>query len=169
MKNILPMPPLRELKERVLAYLRVLHLCRTPWKEGTPPPPKRIGRYGERVACSWLRAHGYRLLRTDWRWGNRGEVDIVSRKGDTLVFTEVKTAWGSSTGGAASRRVNREKRELLRHGARNWIRILNKGAIPFRFDIIEVSLPAGSRPEVYHLPNAFGMEEGRAWQQARPQ
>lgn len=162
MKSILSMPPRQELKERVFAYLRLLHRCRTPWAEGTPPPPKRYGRYGERVACSWLRAHGHRILRTNWRWGNRGELDIVSREGDTLVFTEVKTALGSSTGGAASRRVNREKRELIRYGAHNWLRLLNREDVPFRFDIIEVYLPAAAVPEVVRLPNAFGMVEGRA-------
>lgn len=151
-----------EVKEKVLAYLRLLHRCRVPWAEKTPPPPKRYGSYGERVACSWLRAHGHRILRTNWRWGNRGELDIVSREGDTLVFTEVKTALGSSTGGAASRRVNRDKRELIRYGAHNWLRLLNREDVPFRFDIIEVYLPAGAHPEIVHLPDAFGMVEGRA-------
>lgn len=153
----------QELKERLLAYLRLLHRCRTPWAEGTPPPPKRYGRYGERVAASWLRAHGHRILRTNWRWGKRGELDIVSREGDTLVFTEVKTALGTSTGGAASRRVNREKRELIRYGAHNWLRLLNREDVPFRFDVIEVYLPAGEPPEVVHTPSAFTMEEGSAW------
>lgn len=153
-----------EFREACLSSLRLLHLCRVPWAEGTPPPPKRYGRYGERVAASWLRARGHRVLRTNWRWGNRGELDIVSREGDTLVFTEVKSALGSSSGGAPARRVNREKRELIRIGARNWLRLLNKGAVPHRFDIIEVYLPPAARPQIVHTPRAFGMEEGREWQ-----
>lgn len=156
-------PTQQELAERVLAYLRVLHRLRVPWAAGNPPPPKRYGRYGERVAASWLRARGHRILRRDWRWGRRGELDIVSREGDTLVFTEVKSALVSSVGGAPARRVNREKRELIRIGARNWLRLLNKGAVPHRFDIIEVYLPPAARPEIIHTPNAFGMEEGREW------
>ena len=151
--------PYQELKERVLAYLRVLHRLRVPWGPRELPPPRRFGRYGERVAASWLRAHGHRILRTNWRWGRRGELDIVSREGDTLVITEVKSALGTR-GGAPARHVDRHKRELLRHGAHNWLRLLNSPRpVPVRFDIIEVYLPAGAVPEIERLENAFPLKD----------
>lgn len=149
----------RDFAEDALAALRVLHRCRVPWGPRELPPPKRFGRYGERVAASWLRAQGHRILRTNWRWGRRGELDIVSREGDTLVITEVKSALGTR-GGAPARHVDRHKRELLRHGANNWLRLLNSPRpIPVRFDIIEVYLPAGGVPETERLENAFPLHE----------
>lgn len=156
--------PAREAaREQLLARLHLLHRLTVPWSATAPPPPKRFGRYGERVAVSWLRAQGHRILRCDWRWGRRGELDIVSRCGDMLVFTEVKSALGMA-GGAAARHVNRPKRELIRHGARNWLRLLNR-EVPYRFDIVEVYLPAGQRPQVEHHPHAFTMHEGHTWQE----
>lgn len=146
-----------ESGELLLARLHLLHRCRVPLK-AEQMPPRRFGRYGERVAASWLRAHGHRILRMNWRWGKRGELDVVSREGDTLVFTEVKSALGSSVGGAAARRVTREKRDLIRHGARNWLRLLNR-EVPFRFDVLEVCLTAGQRPDIVHMVHAFHMQE----------
>lgn len=149
----------RDFAEQVLAALCLLHRLRVPWGPRELPPPRRFGRYGERVAASWLRAHGHRILRTNWRWGRRGELDIVSREGGTLVITEVKSALGTR-GGAPARHVDRHKRELLRHGAHNWLRLLNSPRpVPVRFDIIEVYLPAGAVPEIERLENAFPLKD----------
>lgn len=149
----------RDFAEQVLAVLCLLHRLRVPWGPRELPPPRRFGRYGERVAASWLRAHGHRILRTNWRWGRSGELDIVSREGDTLVITEVKSALGTR-GGAPARHVDRHKRELLRRGANNWLRLLNSPRpVPVRFDIIEVYLPAGGVPETERLMNAFPLRE----------
>lgn len=65
----------------------------------------------------------------------------------------------SQTSGSALRRVDREKRMLIRRGARNWLRLLGR-EVPYRFDLIEVYLPAGARPQITHYPAAFGMKEG---------
>lgn len=149
----------RDFAEQVLAVLCLLHRRRVPWGPRELPPPRRFGRYGERVAASWLRAQGHRILRTNWRWGRSGELDIVSREGDTLVITEVKSALGTR-GGAPARHVDRHKRELLRRGANNWLRLLNSPRpVPVRFDIIEVYLPAGGVPETERLMNAFPLRE----------
>lgn len=128
---------------------------------GVVPKPREHGRYAELVAASWLRSRGHRILRMNWIWGKRGEIDIVSRQGDELVFTEVKSALGYSGGGPAHR-VDREKRERLRLGAHNWLRLLGR-EVPVRFDIAEVYLPAGQRPELHISERAFGFNEGRAW------
>ena len=98
------------------------------------------------------------MLRQRFRRGHGGEVDLVCRDGDTLVFAEVKSTL-SQTSGSAARRVNREKRMLIRRGARNWLRLLGR-EVPYRFDIIELYLPAGARPQITHYPAAFAMKEG---------
>ena len=143
----------------IAARLRLLHKWSCPWDSDAVPPRGFIGRYGEKVAASWLRAHGYKILRRNFRLGSGGEVDIVSRQGDTLVFTEVKSST-SPASGAPSRMVNHAKRELIRRGARNWLLMLGR-EVPYRFDILELYLLPRQTPRVKLLENAFHMHEGR--------
>lgn len=110
------------------------------------------------MAASWLRAQGLRVLRRNFRWGDSGEIDLVCRQGDSLVFVEVKSNTGKEHG-APGRAVNRHKRQLLRRGARNWLRLLKKD-VPVRFDIMEVWLPPLQRPELRWTQHAFTMVEG---------
>ncbi len=62
------------------------------------------------------------------------------------------------------RAVNRRKRHLLRHGLRNWLYLLRSDDIPTRFDVVEVFLTGGQKPEIRHHRAAFGSHEGsRQW------
>lgn len=137
--------------------MRLLHKWSCPWGSKTPPPREFTGRYGELVAASWLRAHGYRILYRNFRIGSGGEVDIVCRTGETLVFTEVKSTT-SPASGTPARMVDRTKRDLIRRGARNWLRMLGR-EVPYRFDIIEVFLLPGHAPRINLMENAFHMHE----------
>ena len=149
-----------ELRHIIAARLHLLHRWSCPWASDTPPTRRYIGEYGELVAASWLRTQGLRVLRRNFRWGDSGEVDIVCREGDVLVFIEVKSN-AALAHGAPARAVNRRKRELLRRGARNWLRLLNR-SIPIRFDIVEVRLPGGEKPIIHHRKAAFTAQEGSA-------
>lgn len=142
--------------------MHLLHRWSCPWasSEEAPPPAWR-GEYGELVAASYLRAAGYRVLRQRFRYGTGGEVDLVCRHGEELVFTEVKSTV-SARSGSAARRVDREKRELLRRGARNWLMLLGF-PVPYRFDIVEVELPAGQRPVLHHTQRAFAGQESASY------
>lgn len=120
-----------------------------------------MGQYGELVAASWLRRQGCRILRRNFRWGDSGEIDIVCRDGDTLVFAEVKSN-ASLQHGAPGRAVNASKRERQRSGARSWLNLLGH-EVPIRFDIVEVRLPAGERPQINLQKSAFSLHEGREW------
>mgnify|MGYP003288271890 CR=1 FL=1 len=139
--------------------MRLLHNWNCPWSDTTPPRSSYIGAYGELVAASWLRAQGYKILRRQLRLGTGGEVDIVCRKGDTLVFVEVKSALHTAAGRPA-RRVNAHKRGRLRQAAQLWLRRLEQ-RVPTRMDIIEVLLPGGSKPQVHHLAGAFPLHAAR--------
>lgn len=125
------------------------------------PSTARVGEYGEAVAASYLRAHGVKILRRNWRWGKRGELDLVCRDGDTLVAVEVKSAT-SHYSGAPMRMVNASKRRLLRHGLNNWLRILRpQEDIITRFDVVEVYLLPHSRPEIHWHKKVFTFAEHR--------
>lgn len=56
---------------------------------------RRFGDIGEEKACEYLSGKGYRILERNYLT-KFGEIDIVARKGDVLVFVEVKTARAGS-------------------------------------------------------------------------
>lgn len=138
--------------------MHLLHRWSCPWDSDTPPPARYRGAYAELVAASWLRSHGLKVLRHNFRYGRSGEVDIVCRDGDTLVFIEVKSTIRPEHGTPA-RAVNRRKRRLLRRGARNWLRLLGY-TVPIRFDIVEIILRTDAAPIVTHRKAAFTLREG---------
>ncbi|MFI3243356.1 MAG: YraN family protein [Akkermansia sp.] len=132
-----------------------MHNRVSPWSsESQPVTTKWLGDYGELVAASYLRAQGYKLLRRNFRWGDSGEIDIVMRDGATLVFVEVKTRRSREFLSPLAA-VGKEKRALLRHGARQWLTLLWRDDIPTRFDVVELVLKAQSLPDLVHHKGLF--------------
>ena len=105
------------------------------------------------MAASYLRTQGLRVLRQRFRWGQRGELDIVAREGNTLVCCEVKSTI-SPASGAPSRAINHTKRRLLRLGAYNWLSLLGQ-RVPVRFDVVEVYLAAQQKPQIEWRKDVF--------------
>jgi putative endonuclease len=60
-------------------------------REAPPTAKKRLGTWGEDIACLYLEKKGYTLLARNWRLHQVGEMDIITKHGDELVFVEVKT------------------------------------------------------------------------------
>lgn len=112
-----------------------------------------LGAHGERVAVWFLRKQGYKILYRNFRAKGGGEVDIVCRHGETLVFVEVKTRTSEDYGRPFTA-VNNKKRNLIRRGALQWLRWMEDPEVPRRFDVVEIVIKAG-RPEVTLLENAF--------------
>lgn len=86
-----------------------------------------------------------------------GELDIVCREGECLVFVEVKTRTGNGYGGAR-RAVNARKRALIRRGAAEWLRLLPE-PVNSRYDVVEVLYREGMPPEFRHIRGAFGAKD----------
>jgi putative endonuclease len=126
-----------------------------PTPQRTSPPGSRsaIGAYGERVAVRALTDAGLAVLDRNWRCRD-GELDLVARDGDALVFCEVKTRRGSGFGTPAEA-VTWTKRRRLRVLASAWLAAHDHHAPDLRFDVVEVLVPATGRPQVTHLRNAF--------------
>src|ERR1051325_7728398 len=57
----------------------------------SPPRHLRLGSGGENLACRFLKKHGYKILYRNFKGRTGGEIDVVCRDRDTLVFVEVKT------------------------------------------------------------------------------
>ena len=114
-----------------------------------------VGRYGEQLAVAYLEAAGAVVLARNWRCRD-GELDIVARDGDELVFVEVKTR-SSGAFGAPAEAVNRVKAARIRRLALQWIAAERERGGGFwsavRFDVVAV-LRTGS-PQVTHVKAAF--------------
>lgn len=116
-----------------------------------------LGRRGERLAASHLRPRGYRVLYRNFRGPKGGEIDLVCRHGDALVFVEVKTRQ-SEAFGRPSAAVDARKRRRIVKGAMAWLRMLDLPNLTFRFDVVEVIIdPATNNPEIRVIENAFGL------------
>ena len=121
------------------------------------PEHLRRGELGERAAEKHLRGLGLKFLTRNFR-SERGEIDLVMRDGDCLVFAEVKTrSSGGWTRPAAA--VNARKRRLLSQTALDYLRLIKNPEVKIRFDIVEVLLADGAVREVRHLPNTFPMSK----------
>lgn len=72
----------------------------------------KVGEFGEKIASKYLNiAHSYKILYKNYKNTNGGEVDIVCRDQNTLVFVEVKTRT-NDTHGRASRAVDLKKTKI---------------------------------------------------------
>ncbi|MEO0447454.1 MAG: YraN family protein [Verrucomicrobiota bacterium] len=119
---------------------------------------QEIGQLGERTAArAFERAHGSVLWR-NYRARAGGEVDLVGRHQDVLIFAEVKTRT-SYRFGAPSEAVDEEKQRLIQRGALDWLRRLDFPQVLFRFDIFEVRLRDGHRPDIHWIENAFQLPD----------
>ena len=123
-------------------------------------PHLRLGREGEDIAARHLRAHGYKILRRNFRAPHGGEVDLVCRHGKELVFVEVKTR-SSEEFGRPFDAVDQKKRRLIIRGAMKGLRLLDMPDITFRFDVVEVLTTPPA--EVRILENAFQLPDDYAY------
>ena len=124
---------------------------------GRPPRPEHLrrGELGERAARKHLRRAGLKFLTANFR-SARGEIDLIFRDADCLVFVEVKTRSSEDwTRPAAA--VNAAKRRRLSRTALDYLRLLRQPPVRIRFDIVEVLLADGTVREVRHLPNTFAL------------
>jgi len=111
-----------------------------------------VGQYGEQVAAEQLERAGLQVLARNWRCAE-GELDIVARDGDALVFCEVK-ARSSVRFGDPSEAVSREKAVRIRRLALRWLAANGISGRELRFDVVTV-LRCADGPRVRHMRGAF--------------
>jgi putative endonuclease len=118
-----------------------------------------LGERGEKFAARYLRRHGYKILVRRFK-SRAGEIDIVCRQKDWLVFVEVKTR-KSDQYGAPSEAVTREKQKHMSKVALEYLRLLDNPQIHWRFDIVEVIMQDGARKpdDIRLIQNAFDLSE----------
>lgn len=112
---------------------------------------KHLGVEGERLAKNHLLKSGHTILESNWRFRNY-EIDLISRIGTFIVFTEVKTR-SSGVFGEPELFVNRQKQKHMIAAAHHY---LGERSIVLeaRFDIIAI-LQINNSLTVKHLEDAF--------------
>jgi putative endonuclease len=118
-----------------------------------------LGVRGEKLAARHLRRQGYKVLYRNFRGRQGGEIDLVCRDRDTLVFVEVKTRTREDFGRPLEA-VHPDQQRRISLGALAWLRLLGNPDILFRFDIVEVVMSdAAAGPRVELVRNAFQLSE----------
>lgn len=137
---------------------QILRKLRELCGQGSDLPDHLIrGQIGEEAAARYLRQKGLKVLAKNFK-SKRGEIDLVLKDSDCVVFAEVKTRSDERwTRPAAA--VNREKRQHLSMAAIDYLKAIKNPRVKIRFDIVEVLLTGEEVREIRHLPNSFEMEE----------
>lgn len=116
----------------------------------------QYGTLGEEAARDYLKQQGLKFLTANFSCKN-GEIDLIFRDGESLVFVEVKTR---TIGGwtRPGRAVDNRKRRALIRTATEYLSQLDKPPVPYRFDVVEVLLDNGKVVEVRHNANSFNSQ-----------
>lgn len=117
--------------------------------------PKAFGAWAEDRAGEFLESQGMKILCRNYRTG-WGELDLVAKDGEFIVFVEVKAGRGVDL--EPELKVNRHKRRRMKIAARSFAARKNIQDAPMRFDIVTVEMDEGGNVKIEHEENAFTYE-----------
>jgi len=110
------------------------------------------GKLGEKMAVLFLKTKGYQILETNWRF-EKCEIDIIAQKSGLIVFVEVKTR-STNFFGYPEEYVDKNKQRLMSKAASAYLEA-NCEDCEMRFDVISITLPKKTHPEIRHIEDAF--------------
>jgi putative endonuclease len=99
---------------------------------------KETGDIGEQLALNFLKKKGFKIIETNYRC-HRGEIDIVARKKDCLVFVEVKTRANLSFG-TPEESITSTKQNHLELAANHYLQNHEKLPSSWRYDAVVIEL-----------------------------
>jgi len=106
---------------------------------------KETGVLGEDLATEFLRARGYEILERNWRPGRWGEIDVIAREGDVLVFVEVRTRSGAARV-SPQESIDSHKLRVLRRTAQLYSKLHPEYSSALRIDLVAINLPETATP-----------------------
>ncbi len=98
---------------------------------------REIGAVGEREAAEFLQRNGYTIVKTNYRVGRLGEIDIIANDNEYICFIEVKTR-RTSTFGSPGEAVTKTKQQKIRQIAAIYLTNTRKMDSKVRFDVVEI-------------------------------
>ncbi len=114
----------------------------------------QFGRDSEALAAEYLAEKGYEILERNYRT-SRGEIDIVAKDGDTIVFVEVKSARTKHFGHPKSA-VTLQKQRKIQSAALQWLKASRQSSAKARFDVLAICSEKNNTV-VELIRNAFGL------------
>jgi putative endonuclease len=118
---------------------------------------RSLGHRGEELAVSKLKELKYRILERNYRCA-LGEIDIIAREKEVLVFVEVKTRRSQKFGHPADA-LHEDKQRKLSKVALTYLNQKKLSDIPARFDVVVVEFFSPS-PQITLIRNAFDLITG---------
>ena len=113
---------------------------------------QNFGKKSESIATSYLKKHGYKILEQNYRT-KLGEIDIIAKDKDALVFVEVKSRI-SNRFGYPKWAVTPKKQRKISMVALLYIKTTKQRNVKARFDVVAIS-SAKDRPSIEIIKNAF--------------
>ena len=118
---------------------------------------KATGNLGEKLARDQLKKKHHRILETNYNCPY-GEIDIVSKQKDTLVFTEVRTKTGTDFG-IPEESITRTKRERMRACAHYYLQTHENQHKTWRIDVAAIEMDKnGKLLRIDFIESAVGEE-----------
>ncbi len=117
-------------------------------------PQKRAGNHGEALAAEFLKRNGYEVVTTNWHC-QYGEIDIVAKQTDNLIFVEVRTRRAPTTESAFAS-ITPAKRSKLVAATQTYLteHEINENTV-WRIDVIAVALWNNQPPQIEHIEDAL--------------
>lgn len=118
-----------------------------------PHQKQKTGGRGENLACAVLQKKGYEIVERNYHYGH-GEIDIVARDGNTLVFVEVKTRKNLEFG-PPELAITKGKQKQIKKIAEAYLYEKNIKDTDCRIDVVAILFQGKERPKINHIINAF--------------
>lgn len=114
-----------------------------------------IGGVGEDIASRFLKRLNYRIIARNWRCP-LGEIDIIARLADTVVFIEVKTTHKQAGYLPEDHVTSAKRRRLARLAFYYLTHELHDPGLSYQIDILSITLEANdTEATIRHYPNAI--------------
>ena len=112
-----------------------------------------LGKVGEKAACEFLQAKGYQIIEQNFRC-RIGEIDLIAKDKNILVFVEVKTRFSTHCG-QPFESVTYHKQQRLIKLAQVYLKFKHRTVnVMCRFDVVSITIK-DQKQEIKHLLNAF--------------
>ncbi len=113
---------------------------------------QKFGKFGENLAARHLKKLGYKIICQNYRT-KLGEIDIIAKKDDTIVFVEVKSR-RTSTFGHPKHSITLKKQQQISKTALYYLKETNQNNVRARFDVVTVN-SVNKKHDVEVIKNAF--------------
>jgi len=118
---------------------------------------QKFGEKGEALAVRRLKKAGYKIIETNYR-NRMGEIDIIAKEKDTIVFVEVKSR-RSVHFGNPKQAVTLQKQKKISMVALSYLKTMGLNTARARFDVVTV-ISNRDLPQVEIIKNAFELAYG---------